>query len=91
MERDPQDTARLDDIEDREEVERLDDNRVVIRTGPRGDGSSVTLTVSLDTPEDGVETETFEAESTYAAFTKFVFWYAAETDDDRIRRMLRDV
>lgn len=91
MEDDVNDTARLEELTEQDNVERIDDNRVVVNTGNNTSSNSpVTLTLTLENDE-GTTTETFDASSTDGALKKLLSWYIVQTDSDHLSSILSDL
>lgn len=72
-----EDASRLQDIEHKDEVEMLGDNRAVIRTGgsnKKNDPAQVTVSVTIESPKGPIQ-KNFNGETEDEAMKKMFKWY----------------
>lgn len=87
----------LDELEEKSEVHRLDENRAIVSTGDGKELSDtvehgdVALTVELTTSDGRSHNTSLSADSHKEALKAFVAWYAALTSDDTSEELVEDI
>lgn len=74
--------SRVEDLSDRENVDVIEDNRMVVNTSSESDDDRLyTMNVSIE-KENKTVTKTFRAESEQSLVLQFIKWYEKKSNDD---------
>lgn len=87
--RDPEDpTSRIEDIQTYDDVEVVDSNRAVIKTGSSsGDDWNYELDLTINADGE-TKHKTIRASTSTGLFRKFASWYANVMEDEKVLQSL---